>query len=63
MTQEVATECGTCGGDIGLWVPPNLKHGYTHMKAGGAADFEANKNHDVVPTWYVSFPPSWTVAP
>jgi hypothetical protein len=59
MNQVVATECATCRGDIGLWSPPDLRTGYTHMKPGGAADFEANKDHEVTPTEYVPFPPSW----
>lgn len=59
MARSVATECGTCGRDIGLWAPPDLQSGYTHMREDGAADFDANANHDVVPTDFAPFPPSW----
>jgi len=57
---QVATECWLCGQAIGLCSPPDLESGYTHMKPGGGADFDANKDHDVDPSDYVPFPPSWT---
>lgn len=57
---EVATGCLTCHGDIGLWNPPRLDSGYTHIRAGGGPDWDLNKAHVVVPADWVPFPPEWS---
>lgn len=58
---QVATGCATCHNDIGLWDPPRLSSGYTHIQPGGAPHWDLNSDHDVVPSDYVPFPPDWTV--
>ncbi len=55
----VATTCKDCGGGIGLWGPPNIESGYTHIRPGGAPLWEFNKDHEVKPADYVPFPPGW----
>lgn len=57
---RVATSCGTCHGDVGLWDPPKLSSGYTHIRTGGGPHWHLNNDHEVSPTDYVPFPPSWS---
>jgi hypothetical protein len=60
-TPKVATSCATCRCDIGLWSPPNLAAGYTHIRSDGGARFDLNSDHEIVPADYVPFPPDWAV--
>lgn len=61
-TPRVAISCGTCHGDVGLWSPPKFSSGYTHIRPGGGAHWDLNRDHEVSPTDFVLFPPSWAIA-
>lgn len=63
QTPQVATSCGVCHTDIGLWSPPSLDTGYTHIRPGGGPDWDLNRNHEVAPVDLVPFPPDWTAKP
>lgn len=58
-TPQVATSCASCGNDIGLWDPPKLSSGYTHIRPGGGPRWDLNGHHEVAPSDYVPFPPDW----
>lgn len=64
MTQpapnRVATSCATCHVDVGLWLPPNLGSGYTHIRLDGGPRWDLNSDHEVNPADYVPFPPEWS---
>lgn len=56
----VATACGMCGGDVGLWNPPDARQGYTHIRPGGGPRWDLNRHHDVIPVDWVPIPPAWS---
>jgi hypothetical protein len=58
-TKRVAISCSTCNCDVGVWSPPDLTSGYTHIRPGGGPHWDLNGDHEVSPTDYVPFPPSW----
>jgi hypothetical protein len=63
MHPMVATRCLTCRADIGLWSPPRIDSGYTHILRGGAPDWDRNRKHEVVPGNPMPFPPDWLPGP